>query len=87
MVEIVAVSDIYDALVSPRPYRPLSYDNRSALEEIVTMAEQTQLRWKVVKALIALNRKNKPHPRDCVISREKRGTPPPDNNFGMTATE
>lgn len=87
MVEIVAVSDIYDALVSPRPYRPVSYDNRSALEEIVTMAEQKQLRWKVVRALIALNRKSKPHPRKCVISREKRGAPPPDNKYGMTAKE
>jgi HD-GYP domain-containing protein (c-di-GMP phosphodiesterase class II) len=28
MVEIVAVSDVYDALISPRPYRPTSFDNR-----------------------------------------------------------
>jgi HD-GYP domain-containing protein (c-di-GMP phosphodiesterase class II) len=87
MVEIVAVCDIYDALVSPRPYRPVSYDNRSALEEIVTMAEQKQLRWKVVRALIALNRKSKPHPRNCLISLEKRGAPPPDNQYGMIAKE
>ena len=28
MVEIVAVSDVYDALISPRPYRPTAFDNR-----------------------------------------------------------
>ena len=26
MVEIVAVADIYDALLMPRSYRPISYD-------------------------------------------------------------
>jgi len=85
MVEIVAVSDIYDALVSPRPYRPVSYDNRSALEEIVSMAEEKLLNWKTVRALIALNRKSKPHPGECVISREKRGGPPPGNKYGLIA--
>ena len=33
MVEIVAVCDIYDGLLSPRPYRTAAYDNRTALEE------------------------------------------------------
>lgn len=31
MVEIVAVRDVYDAMISPRPYRPVSYDNRGGL--------------------------------------------------------
>ena len=85
MIEIVAVSDVYDALVSKRPYRPTPYDNRSALEEIITMAEKKQLSWKVVKALIALNRKSKPYYHNCEISREKRGSPPPNNAYGVTA--
>jgi len=85
MIEIVAASDVYDALVSKRPYRPTPYDNRSALEEIITMAEKKQLSWKVVKALIALNRKSKPHYQDCVLSREKRGRPPPRNAYGVIA--
>ena len=42
MVEIVAVSDVYDALISQRPYRPVSYENRTALEEITEMAEKNQ---------------------------------------------
>ena len=83
LVEIVAVSDIYDALISPRPYRPISFDNRSALEEITTMAEKKQLSWKVVQALVALNRKSKPQFSVCKVSQEKRGSPPPKNNYGV----
>jgi HD-GYP domain-containing protein (c-di-GMP phosphodiesterase class II) len=83
MIEIVAVSDIYDALISQRPYRPISYDNRSALEEITKMAERNILGWNVVKALVSLNRKSKPSVRSCKVSREKRGTPPLDNKYGL----
>jgi len=43
MVEIFVVSDIYDALISPRPYRRLSYDNRTALEELSAMAEKGKM--------------------------------------------
>jgi HD-GYP domain-containing protein (c-di-GMP phosphodiesterase class II) len=83
LIEIVAVTDVYDALISPRPYRPISYDNRTALEEITAMAERGQFNWKVVKALVALNRASKPHFDKCVISLEKRGTPPPYNTYGI----
>ncbi len=83
MIEIVAVSDVYDALISQRPYRPISYDNRSALEEITLMAERKILSWKVVKALVALNRKSKPSLHVCKVSREKRGGPPLENRYGV----
>ena len=85
LIEIVAAADVYDALISPRPYRPISYDNRTALEEITTMAEGGQFRWKVVKALVALNRESKPPLDDCFVSREKRGSPPPHNTYGIIA--
>ncbi len=85
--EIVDVSDIYDALISSRVYRPISYDNRTALEEITKMAEQHKIGWQVVTALIAHNRKDKPQPGDVVVSLEKRGTPPPGNVYGITIQE
>ena len=87
VVEIVAASDVYDALISPRPYRPVPYDNRTALEEITAMAERNALGWDVVKALVALNRKSKPHYSECVVSAERRGTPPPGNSYGITIDE
>jgi HD-GYP domain-containing protein (c-di-GMP phosphodiesterase class II) len=85
MVGIIAVSDIYDALIKPRPYRSSAYDNRTALEEITEMAEQNKIGWDVVKALIAHNRKSKPHYREIRISAEKRGTPPSHNVYGIIA--
>ena len=86
MVEIVAASDVYDALISPRPYRPTSFDNRTALEEITAMAQRGQISWEVLQALVSLNRKDKPDFRSFKVSLEKRGTPPPDNSYGRTAS-
>jgi HD-GYP domain-containing protein (c-di-GMP phosphodiesterase class II) len=83
MVEIVAVCDIYDALTSQRPYRSQPYDNRSALEEITLMAERKEVNWAVVQALVARNRKGKPHFSDCSVSTDKRGIAPPDNLYGI----
>jgi HD-GYP domain-containing protein (c-di-GMP phosphodiesterase class II) len=83
LVEIVVVSDIYDAMISPRPYRPVSYDNRTAIEEICSKSEIGEISWDVVRALVASNRKNKPHYSDCHLPGKKRGTPPPDNLYGI----
>jgi HD-GYP domain-containing protein (c-di-GMP phosphodiesterase class II) len=85
MVEIVAVCDIYDALTSTRPYRPVSFDNRAAIEEITMMAERNEVSWEVVQALVAHNRKGKPHFTECRVSLDKRGVTPPNNLYGILA--
>lgn len=85
LVEIITVSDIYDALIAPRPYRSSAYDNRTALEEITRMAKEKKLRWDVVKALISVNRESKPDHTRITISGEKRGTPPFHNVHGITS--
>jgi len=72
LIEIIAASDIYDALLIPRPYRSAAYDNRAALEEITAMAEQNKIGWDVVKALIAHNRKSKFHYKEKRISAKKK---------------
>jgi len=87
LVEIIAVSDIYDALTKPRPYRSAPYDNRTALEEMTEMAKQGKIGWDMVKVIIAHNRKTKPHYKDIIVSNERRGTPPAYNVHGMTAEE
>ena len=84
MVEIVAICDIYDALTSQRPYRPISFDNRSALENITLMAERNEVSWEVVQALVAHNRKGKPRFNECSVSLDKRGIIPPNNVYGIT---
>ncbi len=87
MLEIVVVSDVYDALLSPRPYRPSSYENRAALDELCQMAEWGIVSWDVVKVLVACNRKAPTDFRSCIISDEHRGVPPGDNLYGVTADE
>jgi HD-GYP domain-containing protein (c-di-GMP phosphodiesterase class II) len=87
LVEIVAVCDIYDALVSPRPYRAASFDTRSALEEITALAERGTFGWDVVKLLVAQNRRDKPSPERVEVSLQKRGHQPEGNLYGIYADE
>lgn len=87
LVEIIAVSDIYDALIMPRPYRSSAYDNRTALEEITEMAKQNKVGWDVVKALIARHRRSHPPYNEITVSAEKRGTPPSYNVHGVVLEE
>ena len=87
LLEIIIVSDIYDALLSPRPYRAVSFDNRTAIEEITSMAERHEIGWYVVKALVAHNRKVPFRVDDIWVSSEKRGLPPPGNLYGETVDE
>jgi HD-GYP domain-containing protein (c-di-GMP phosphodiesterase class II) len=82
IIEIIAVSDIYDALIMPRSYRPIAYDNRAALEEITIMAERGTIGWDVLKALIAQNRMGKPSYHEISISKERRGVEPKGNSYG-----
>ena len=83
MIDIIMVSDVYDALISPRPYRPVSYDNRSALEEITRQADAGIISDTVARVLVALNRRSQPHFSQCAVSTECRGTPPSQNVYGM----
>ncbi len=75
-VKIVAACDVYDALLSPRPYRPHTYDNRTALEELTRMAQTGALTWPCVEALVACSRRGHPALDQVVVSQEVRGTPP-----------
>jgi HD-GYP domain-containing protein (c-di-GMP phosphodiesterase class II) len=87
LVEIIAACDIYDALVSMRPYRSASFDNRTALEELTDLADSNCLRREIIQALIALNRRSRPSAQTCVVSMERRGTPPAENLYGVTVPE
>jgi HD-GYP domain-containing protein (c-di-GMP phosphodiesterase class II) len=87
LVDVITVCDVYDALISPRPYRLNSFDNRTALEELTDMAEKRKIGSDALKALIANNRRDKPSYKDVKISRERRGTPPERNFYGKTSDE
>lgn len=83
MIDIIMVSDVYDALISPRPYRPVSYDNRSALEELTRQAAAGIISETVARVLVAMNRRSQPHFSQCVVSTERRGAPPSNNLYGV----
>ncbi len=87
MTDIIMVSDVYDALISPRPYRQVSYDNRTALEEIIRQADAGAISRTVARVLVALNRSSRPHFSQCRLSAERRGTPPKNNLYGTTQPE
>lgn len=87
MIDIIMVSDVYDALISPRPYRPVSYDNRTALEEITRQAAAGIISQTVAQVLVALNRRSQPHYSQCILSQEHRGDPPPNNLYGITDSD
>jgi HD-GYP domain-containing protein (c-di-GMP phosphodiesterase class II) len=87
LVEIVAVCDVYDALISSRPYRPVSFDNRAALEMITGMAEREEIGWDGARALVARNRARKLHYTKQEMSSDKRGVSPQGNNYGIIARE
>jgi len=84
MVEIVAVSDVFDALIATRPYRQVAYSTRTALDHVTAMGREGQLSWEVIHALVSCNRKDRPHYSECRISLEHRGGPPSDNLYGVT---
>ena len=81
--DIVVICDIFDALVSSRPYRPEPYSVRSAIEEITEMAVSQKINWKVIKALVNFLRKNKSHYSECKVSLEKRCKGPDLNFYGV----
>ena len=83
LVEVVAICDVYDALISNRPYRSAPYDNRTAIEVITEMGKENKLNPDVIKALVSINRKEKSHFSACEVSNEKRGKPPLYNNYGL----
>ena len=87
MVELVAVCDVFDALISDRPYRDSPYDTRTALELICEQAEFGKLSWEMVKLLISYNRRDRPFYKECIISTEKRGIPPRENRYCLTVDD
>lgn len=72
-VEIVTVCDIYDALLSPRAFRRVSYNNRGALDIICMKGENGEINPQIVRALVACNRKDNPHYSDCALSARREG--------------
>jgi len=81
LVETVAVADVFDALISGRPYRRQCYNLRTALEELTAQAQRGAFAWAPVLALISACRRQEGPSGRCSVSHERRGTPPADNRY------
>jgi HD-GYP domain-containing protein (c-di-GMP phosphodiesterase class II) len=82
-VEIVAVCDVYDALISPRPYRNRAFDMRTALEVMTQLALDGIFSLALLRFLIALHRREKSDYKKLIFSKEKRGLLPEKNLYGQ----
>jgi HD-GYP domain-containing protein (c-di-GMP phosphodiesterase class II) len=84
---MVAVCDVYDALISSRPYRKGDYDNRAALEELSATAEKGALSRYSVQVLISRNRTGYPQAEKIEVSTERRGIRPETNCHSVTVDD
>lgn len=84
IVEMVAICDVYDALISSRPYRVGNYDNRAALDELTELALSGAMNKVYVQALIGRNREGHPDSAHIELTSQKRGMHPEVNSYGKT---
>jgi HD-GYP domain-containing protein (c-di-GMP phosphodiesterase class II) len=84
IVEMVAMCDVYDALISPRPYRNRPYDLRTGLEMLTQMTMEGRFSMDTLRFMIYLHRRSDMDYRSIEISKGKRGFPPEKNLYGVT---
>lgn len=72
VIELLAVSDTFDALISPRPFRPQPMELRAALDFLLDRARKGYFSGEAVKLLIASSRQDHSIAQDLVVSREAR---------------
>ncbi|MCX7918275.1 MAG: HD domain-containing protein [bacterium] len=85
LLQVVTVCDMFDALVSPRPYRSEQYTVRGALELLCEAALTGKINLNCVKLLISYMRADKPPIDKITISKEKRTKEPENNKYSLGA--
>ncbi len=85
LVRVVAVNDIFDALISPRPYRKRAFDIRGALEFLWAEVRVGRVDETACRLLVSYNRQDKPDPWTLSVSGEVRASPPEENAYGRIA--
>ncbi len=82
-VMFVSIVDIFDALISSRPYRSEPYDVRGAIDVLCMAVEKGELDEEKLKMLISLNREKKEHLEKISYSITHRGRIPKVNHYGI----
>ncbi len=81
IIELIAVADVFDALLSVRPFRNEPFELRAALDLLWNESRQGVLDPQVVKLLISYNRQERFKPEDMAVAGEERGRLPSDNRY------
>ncbi len=81
--KIVAVIDVFDALVADRPYRKRPFTIRGALDKLILEMHAGQLPKPPVKLLVSYFRKGQPDYRPLKLSLKARDKDPEGNNYGV----
>ncbi|MFH1093608.1 MAG: HD domain-containing phosphohydrolase [Candidatus Omnitrophota bacterium] len=82
-VQTIIPCDIFDALISHRPYRSAPFTLRAALDLLLDESKKGKINDKFVKCLISYSRKDKPHYKDLKPSKINRDAPPKINYYGV----
>jgi len=80
--QVIAVADIFDAILSRRPYRQEPFTLRAALDHLLGEAQSGRLNPLYVRLLVSYARKSKPALGDLRLAREKRDPEPVRNAYG-----
>ncbi len=82
-VQTIIPCDIFDALISRRPYRSEPFTVRAALDLLLEESKKGKINNKYVKCLISYSRKDKPHYNDVNPSQINRDGKPKINYYGI----
>ncbi len=81
VTELISVADVFDALLSVRPFRNEPFELRAALDLLWNESRQGVLNPHVVKLLISYNRQERFEPEHMAVADEERGRLPIDNRY------
>jgi len=83
--KIVAIIDIFDALVADRPYRKRAFTVRGALDKLIHGMDAGKFPKFPVRLIISYFRAGDPNFRTMKISRAPREPEPEGNSYGKIA--
>lgn len=83
LMDLVEIVDIFYALISPRPFRPVPYDVRGAIDELTEMAKRGEVAEEALKLLVACLRHDRPEAYQLTLSEKRLGFVPQDNFYGL----
>ncbi len=83
--QLVAIIDIFDALIADRPYRKRGFTVRGAVDKLLDEMHAGKLPEYPVLLMISYLRKDKPYYKNIKVSRHAREIEPEGNVYGKVS--